>query len=417
MSRPSSSPSMCMLPWVHLHTWPNGNTYPCCLTPMEHVSGNLNENTLEEIFNGEQQKKLRLEMLDGKKPESCIRCWKQEDDGGHSMRHRANKSWSHYKDIIATTQPDGSVPEFKLPYWDFRFSNICNFKCRSCGPQLSSGWYGDTKKIALIETGRSFLPDDVPKERNYDLWEQVLPHFQYVEEIYFAGGEPLIMEEHYRILKELDRLGMHHVLIRYNTNFSEMRYKDLNVLDFWPKFKNIEIGCSVDGMHEQGEFIRSGFKWDQFVENRIKMKEKNSHAHFYVSCTTSIQNSFHIIPFHHELVRLGLIDDYDKFFVNIVTEPMHLDMRILPKKYKRVLSEKYQQHIDFLDGGNRAPNASQGFKSLKTHMEQDFKEDTEWFLNEFVYRMQMLDKMRNENFVEVFDELRDMYYWQEIIDE
>ena len=82
---------------------------------------------------------------------------------------------------------------------------------------------------------------------------------------------------------------------------------------------------------------------------------------------------------------------------------MHLDMRILPKKYKRVLSEKYQQHIDFLDGGNRAPNASQGFKSLKTHMEQDFKEDTEWFLNEFVYRMQMLDKMRNENFVEVFD--------------
>ena len=179
MSRPSSSPSMCMLPWVHLHTWPNGNAYPCCLTPMEHVSGNLNENTLEEIFNGEQQKKLRLEMLDGKKPESCIRCWKQEDDGGHSMRHRANKSWSHYKDIIATTQPDGSVPEFKLPYWDFRFSNICNFKCRSCGPQLSSGWYGDTKKIALIETGKSFLPDDVPKERNYDLWEQVLPPVSY----------------------------------------------------------------------------------------------------------------------------------------------------------------------------------------------------------------------------------------------
>ena len=323
-----------MLPWVHLHTWPNGNVYPCCITPMEHIAGNLNDNSLEEIYNSDLIKDIRVKMLNDERHEACARCYHQEDSGGHSMRHRANKSWKHYENLIETTEDDGTVEEMKLPYWDFRFSNICNFKCRSCGPQLSTGWYPDTKKIAVLETGRSFLPDDVPKKNTFDLWEQIEPHFESVEEIYFAGGEPLIMEEHYRILKKLDAMGKHDVLIRYNTNFSEMRYKDLHVLEFWPKFKNIEVGASIDGMEEQGEFIRSGFNWEQFKENRNRMKETCSHVNFYVSSTISIQNAYHIVPFHHALVDGGYIDSYNSFNVNIVTEPKHLDMRILPQHHK-----------------------------------------------------------------------------------
>ena len=402
----SDKKNLCMLPWVHLHTWPNGNVYPCCITPMEYIAGNLNDSSLEEIYNSDLIKDIRVKMLNDERHDACSRCYHQEDSGGHSMRHRANKSWKHYENLIETTEDDGTIEEMKLPYWDFRFSNICNFKCRSCGPQLSTGWYPDTKKIAVLETGRSFLPDDVPKKNTFDLWEQIEPHFESVEEIYFAGGEPLIMEEHYRILKKLDAMGKHDVLIRYNTNFSEMRYKDLHVLEFWPKFKNIEVGASIDGMEEQGEFIRSGFNWEQFKENRNRMKETCSHVNFYVSSTISIQNAYHVIPFHHALVDGGYIDSYNAFNVNIVTEPKHLDMRILPQHHKVELEKLYQKHIDFLSEKSAWP-VKQGFDTLRNHLMQDLDRE---HLRVFQYKMKQLDEVRGEDFQKTFPELEDLYH-------
>ncbi len=407
----SDKKNLCMLPWVHLHTWPNGNVYPCCITPMKYIAGNLNNESLEDVYNSDLIKDIRLKMLKEERHDACARCYLQEDAGGHSMRHRANKSWKHYENLIETTQDDGTVEEMKLPYWDFRFSNICNFKCRSCGPQLSTGWYPDIKKIAVLETGESFLPDDVPKGNTFDLWEQIEPHFESVEEIYFAGGEPLIMEEHYRILKKLDEMGKHDVLIRYNTNFSEMRYKDLHVLEFWPRFKNIEIGASIDGMKEQGEFIRSGFSWQQFIDNREKMKETCPHANFYVNCTISIQNSYHIVPFHLMLVELGLIDDYDAFNVNIVTEPPHLDVRILPENHKEALSKLYDLHIDYMSKNSKWV-AKQGFESLKNHLltkDRVLEDNRKGYLARFEYKMRQLDDIRNEDFQKTFPELEDLY--------
>ncbi len=415
----SDKKNLCMLPWVHLHTWPNGTVYPCCVTPMNYKAGNLNDNTLEEVYNSDLMKEIRVKMINEERHDACSRCWLQEDQGGMSMRHRANKSWTEYEYMIDDTKEDGTVEEMKLPYWDFRFSNICNFKCRSCGPQLSTGWYTDVKKISVIETGKPTLPNDIPKGNKFDLWEQIEPHFESVEEIYFAGGEPLIMEEHYRILKKLDAMGKHDVLLRYNTNFSEMRYKDLHVLEFWPKFKNVEIGASIDGMEEQGEFIRSGFNWEQFKENRNRMKETCSHANFYVSTTTSIQNAYHIVPFHHALVDGGYIDSYNSFNVNIVTEPPWLDTRILPDHHKQKLVELYDTHVDFLsDKGAWA--TKQGFVGLRNHVSSELDPNTsssgnhyprkpEGLRKLFKYKMEQLDKIRNENFSEVFPELEDLY--------
>ena len=404
----SDQKPLCIIPWVHLHTWPNGNVYPCCVTPMQHIAGNLNDNTLKEVFNSDLMKNLRVDMMNNVKSESCERCWKQEENGGHSMRMRANESWKHHvEDSMSRTNPDGSVEDMKLPYWDFRFSNICNFKCRSCGPQLSSGWYSDSKKIALKETGRAYLPDDVPKTQHYDLWEQIEPHFEYVEEIYFAGGEPLIMEEHYRILKKLDEMGRHDVILRYNTNFSEMRYKDLHVLDFWPKFRHVEVGASIDGMHEAGEYIRSGFSWEQFVENRKEMKKKCPHVHFYVTCTTSIQNAYHIIPFHFYLFDDYLIDSLDHFFVNILQEPPHLDISILPDHHKELLKTVYEKHVDYLNSV-KAPSASRSFNSLKSQLMRH-NPQREKHLQRFKYVTSMLDEMRGENWSETFPQMKDLF--------
>jgi radical SAM protein with 4Fe4S-binding SPASM domain len=393
--------NLCIIPWVHLHTWPNGNVYPCCITPIENTVGNLNENTLTEIYNSDEMKKLRLQMLNNERPESCQRCYVQEDCGAYSFRKSANRDFNAHTDLIYATNEDGSVDNPKLTYWDFRFSNVCNFKCRSCGPQLSTGWYNDSKKISEIETGRKFLPDNVPGEITFDLWEQIQPYFNDVETIYFAGGEPLIMEEHYRILKKLDEIGKHDVSIRYNTNFSEMRYKDLYVLDHWKKFSNITVGASLDGMGEQGELIRSGFSWDQCVDNRKKMMDKCPHVDFYVNCTVSVQNAFHCIDFHKKLVDMGLIWGLDKFHVNPVMEPPYLSLQILPPDMKKTLTELYTEHAEMLESEG-CHSVANDFHSLVTYMNSENKQK---LIDTFLVKMSTLDIIRGEKFFRVFPEL------------
>ena len=170
-----------------------------------------------------------------------------------------------------------------MKYWDIRFSNICNFACRSCGTWFSSNWYEDHIKIngappnhaKIIKVGRS----------TDDMWEQLLESFDYAEQFYFAGGEPLIMEEHYRILKELDKRKMYHVRLIYNTNFSRLKFKDMDVLELWNKFDSVSIGASLDAEGKRGELMRTGTVWEKAVANRKRMLEVCPQVDFYISST------------------------------------------------------------------------------------------------------------------------------------
>ena len=196
------SETFCMLPWMHLHAYPDGRAYPCCFSFDRYPVGDFNKNSLKEVFNNDKMKEMRRNMLSGKKCKQCAKCYDQEDSGFFSLRLSSNKHFGHNIDLVNSTQADGTA-DFVMKYWDIRFSNICNFACRSCGTWFSSNWYEDHIKInggppnhaKIIKVGR----------KADDMWEQVLENIDHAEQFYFAGGEPLIMEEHYRILKELDR--------------------------------------------------------------------------------------------------------------------------------------------------------------------------------------------------------------------
>ena len=193
--------TFCMFPWLHLHAYPDGRAYPCCFAFDPYPVGDLNKDSMETVFNSKDMKKMRLNMLDDRPSRQCTKCYDQEKSGFFSLRSSSNIHFGHNIGLVDSTQPDGTA-DFIMKYWDIRFSNICNFACRSCGTWFSSNWYEDHIKITgsppnhakIIKVGRS----------TNDIWQQMLPQFEYVEQIYFAGGEPLIMEEHYRILKELD---------------------------------------------------------------------------------------------------------------------------------------------------------------------------------------------------------------------
>jgi sulfatase maturation enzyme AslB (radical SAM superfamily) len=273
-------------------------------------------------------------------------------------------------------------------------------RCRSCGPQLSTGWYEDTKKLW------GHLPDDVPDPgKNKNMWEEIVPLFDIVEEIYFAGGEPLIMEEHYRILNKLVDMGKTNVRIRYNTNFSRMQYKKMNVLDVWSKFDSVSVGASLDAHNKAGEYIRKGTIWPDIVKNRLAMIEKAPNADFFITCTVSVLNSFRIINFHKYLVEQGLISHPRQMHLNFVQDPSYLRIQILPQHLKDKLTIEYQEYAEVLRKQDCNPLAD-NFIALVDYMNSS---DQTNLISQFKLRQQQIDVVRNENLIDVLPELAELY--------
>jgi sulfatase maturation enzyme AslB (radical SAM superfamily) len=282
-----------------------------------------------------------------------------------------------------------------------RFSNLCNFTCRTCGGWFSSSWYKEEEDLY----GKRDYPKILFAGRNeHDMWNQMQAHIPYLEQVYFAGGEPLIMEEHYWILRELADREMFDVKLIYNTNFSKLALKDNNVLDLWPLFKNVSVGASLDGMGAHGEYIRKGTKWDQIVRNREQMIEQCPDVDFYVSSTVSIYNVMHVMDFHRDWVKQGLIEAAD-WNINILQGPDRDRIDVLPQAYKEQIKEKILAHIEWLKPQDKLKRAIVGYEAILKFM---FDDDKSWLLQNFFSVNDKSDEYRKERFEDVFPEYKDL---------
>jgi organic radical activating enzyme len=391
------SKTFCIYPWIHLHAYPTGEAYPCCHAEMRPgVVGNCRTNTLEEIWHGEPMKKLRADMLSETPHAACTRCYEQEESGFFSGRRSANKHHGHHIKKLESTP-------FEMTYWDIRFSNLCNLKCRSCGHIFSSQWYQDQARLAGPEWKDRNTVLNYAGRTETDMWTQLEPHLDYVEQIYFAGGEPLLMEEHYRILKELLRRGRTDVRLIYNTNFTHTDLKGESVFEYWREFKSVAVGASLDGMGLPAEYIRKGTKWADVVKNRHDMLRICPRVDFYISPTLSILNAWHLPSFHREWTAAGLIQAQD-LNVNILQDPPYYRIDIAPQDYKDRLEERYRDHIDnWLQGRDPLQRATVGFESAITFMNAT---DNTNLIDTFWRKTHELDGIRNERCLDIIPELK-----------
>jgi sulfatase maturation enzyme AslB (radical SAM superfamily) len=340
-------------------------------------------------------REVRNAMLTEKSVDACTRCYEQEANGFMSGRLSANKHHGHH-----VTKIDKNP--FEMTYWDIRFSNLCNLKCRSCGHIFSSQWYQDQAKLA----GPGWK--DQNQVLNYagrtetDMWEQLLPHIDYVEQIYFAGGEPLLMEEHYRILDELVRRQRLDVRLIYNTNFTHTDLKGQSVFDYWKQFDSVAVGASLDGSGKHAEYIRKGTDWKQVEQNRAEMLQVCPQVDFYISPTLSIMNAWHLPDFHRDWVERGFIKPQD-LNVNILQDPAHLRIDIAPMKYKQRLRIKYQEHLEWLHKQDPLQRASVGFESAINFM---MATDNTPMIDTFWRKTHELDSIRSERLLDVIPELQ-----------
>jgi sulfatase maturation enzyme AslB (radical SAM superfamily) len=321
------------------------------------------------------------------------------------MRNDANRNYGHHIAEIEKTNEDGTHPEFKIRYWDVRFSNLCNFSCRSCGPIFSSNWYNDHVKLYNRKPdvlGREMARVEYTTGSEDGMLAQMLPHIPYLEQVYFAGGEPLIMKEHYFMLEKLIEHNKTNIRIQYNTNFSELRFKDKHVFDYWRHFKNVSVGASLDASGARAELMRKGTDWQQVEKNRKRMMQEVPHVDFYISATISTMNVLHVLAFHREWVQMGLIDAKD-FNVNICQSPDWYRTDILPNKFKNeVVIPAYEQHIDWLEPQDKLQRATNGFKSVLNFIRAN---DQSELLPRFRDEVSKLDNIRDEDFWNTFPEL------------
>ena len=397
----TESKTFCMYPWVHLHAYPTGQAYLCCMTDMEFPIGNCKNNTMKEIWNDSPMRKVRKDMLTETSVDACTRCYEQEANGFMSGRLSANKHHGHHIKKVAKTKADGTFEDFELTYWDIRFSNLCNLSCRSCGHIFSSSWYQDQAKIAGSEWKRTHKVLNYAGRFEIDAWEQLVEHIDHVEQIYFAGGEPLLMDEHYRILDELVRRKKFDVRLLYNTNFTHTELKDRSVFEYWKLFDNVSIGASLDDCGTRAEYIRKGTDWAVVEQNRRDMMRICPKVDFYISPTLSIMNAWSITDFHRDWVEKGLIRPQD-INVNILQDPPHYRIDIAPAEYKEQLKIKFLNHIHWLQEQDPLQRATVGFESAVNYM---MATDNTHLIDTFWRKIHELDDIRKENIMEVIPEL------------
>ena len=401
-----------MIPWVHMHTTPTGQGAPCCIGHScadNKGVGNSNRNSLADLVNSPKMKKLRLDMLKGNKNPECANCHKHDDQGIPSFRTQSNKQWEqHFNDVIETTDMNtGRITNFRMRYFDIRFSNICNFKCRTCGSAFSSLWEAEDLK-SKEKTGLPFWAQIVPKGNREEFIDEILEQVENFEIAYFAGGEPLITEEHYLLLERMIKTGKTDIELRYNSNISNLKFKKKDIFTMWNMFSQpIKIYASIDHIGDRAEYIRNGTIWKKVEENFKKIK-KASNIEIEVNTVYSIFNAITISHFYKFMIDNHYYTPESNIWtLYCMNAPEHLSVHVLPPDYKQQADQQLDLTINYMRDLGFRDDQIQQIEQAKSwlNIKDTWAEQSQMFKEELC----RLDDLRDEDFAATFPELQHLY--------
>jgi radical SAM protein with 4Fe4S-binding SPASM domain len=398
----------CAMPWVHLHVTQNGNVTPCCQAPWgdEAKLGDVNTSTIKEIWNGKPFEDFRKQMLKGKPAPACSRCYEKEEMGWISLREITNDKYENEINEFIRNKFHSSTHETPV-YFDIRFSNVCNLKCRICNFSSSSSWYNDDLALGNIKPETPALTTSIIDEAKFfnDFNDQIGS----IKEIYFAGGEPLMMEQHYRILEFLIETGNTKCKLFYNTNLARLKFKGYDVLELWKQFDYVNLAVSLDDIGERLEYQRKNAKWEQMVSNFETIKRDASNVDFMISPTISVFNILSITEMHRTLFEKSYVRVED-VVPTLLVYPQEFNIQILSPELKEIVRIRIENHLEWL-GTQKVSDVKKmkyvlrQYWNILTYLNHEGNEKAR--LN-FPKKIADLDALRDEDFVSVFPELKSM---------
>jgi organic radical activating enzyme len=438
--------TFCILPWIHLATRPNGDMRLCCSANAsgagtDHTLGivktdtgehlNFSNTTPMEAWNSEYMRSVRTTMMDGKIPASCTKCFDEESKGVASKRIWETATWfergTDPEHLLNDTKYDGRVPN-KLEYLDLRLGHTCNIKCVMCSPHDSSQWIKDWKQLYPN------LKHDVVKNQlqwdkesfdnkwheNPEFWKQLYKQIPNLKEVYFAGGEPLMIREHKKFIEEIVRQGYNNeIILRYNTNGILI---DEELIELWKYFKLVKVGVSIDAVGKRNNYIRFPTDWSK-VEKNLHMLD-NTPSNIQPSIATAIQifNIKHLPDFVYwkltqefkkvnTQVSNGFLVGGGLVNMHLLYIPTFLSIQMLPKADKDEVNDRFMSFKPWLEDNHFDKDQTfwhlnpYGWKRWEGVLKHMYVEDQSHLLPAFKEYVNKLDAIRKINAQEVFPEL------------
>jgi MoaA/NifB/PqqE/SkfB family radical SAM enzyme len=378
------SKTFCALPWLHLSSRPDGKMRTCCTSNASSVQNpdsnlktgggevgvvknddgtpaNFNNTSLDEAWNSSYMRNVRKMMLRGEKPASCLKCYKEEETGHLSKRNWETEYWGHrynLDELIAETKEDGSIPP-KIRYIDLRMGSKCQLACVMCSPHDSTGWIKDWQSIyprmqneKLKNTsqwenkGRNHGASYNWHKNNPRFWQDLMEQIPHMYQLYFAGGESLIIKEHYDLLEECIRRGYaKNIELRYNSNAVEWRD---DLFDLWAEFKRVRFHYSIDAYGEKNDYIRYPSNWKHQEEVFWRLDNTSSNVEVTTATTIMALN----IAYIPDLVQWKVEQGFKKINawplgagsinMHFAYWPPQLNVKVLPKEIKNEITLKYK---------------------------------------------------------------------------
>lgn len=391
--------TFCVLPWISIEASPIGTVRPCCLADDEILDNEGNKFELAtadfaSIQNSRHMQQLREDFLEGKKPQTCRKCWNEERGGRTSKR-------MHTLDRLKHVLPDQAWTADAKPlmFLDLKLGNICNLKCRICGSWSSSQFAAE--EIAWVPRAEQkqtyayqMLRAGAWPRENPQFWNQIDSVIDQIRYIEFTGGEPFMIAEHFAMLQGMvDRGIAPQVEIHYNTNGTHFPEQ---AVEIWQHFKTVEIAISIDDTGERFEYQRTNAVWSEVEENVARFHLlRDQHSNIQIQCCSTI-NIFNI-RYIDRLARWIASQPFDFVYWNIMHDAWYFSIATLPDEVKQDLD-------NYLITAKIPKKFKKDFDGIREFMNNGASTDG------FMMRMKIadLDRKRNQDFAQVCPEMSEL---------
>jgi hypothetical protein len=443
----TGSPTFCALPWIHMATRPNGDARVCCVANAsgahtgDHGVGlvkkengepaNFGRDTPLSAFNNDYMKSIRLTMLDGKIPASCTKCFEEESNGVVSKRlwemYEWNRDGLDFNELITGTDSSGAVPPV-IRYLDLRLGHTCNLKCVMCSPHDSSRWLQDYDKL-VEKTKSKIVIHQVEFNKSEfnntwyekpEFWDDVFEQIPHITQLYFAGGEPLMIKEHRRFLDEIIKRGYaKNISLRYNSNGI---FVNEDIVNVWSQFKQVRYAFSIDAILEKNSYIRYPTDWADIERSLWLMDNTPDNIHCAIACAVQVFNIKHIIDFAKWKLSQGFkkinkfsLDGFETgggiINLHLLYIPTFLSARILPQADKDEIAQQFAEFKQWLwdnyrQDDNFWKDNAYGWQRWEAILRFVMAEDHSRLLPDFKEYVDNLDSIRGLDAKSVFPELR-----------
>ena len=420
-----------MAPWTHTYLSPQTERRMCCASrePAQNFeqyidtkagTGKYIPITLEEHWNSDHMRSVRRRMMAGETLPECEVCNDKLLNTDVYRSYFNHLFGDKYLQVVEQTDATGYTT-MKPVSWDYRFSNLCNFKCRMCGDMLSSSWESEQRQHNMINWDNPkniWMKPEVKYQIEQFQSSQIEQEFSdavedhRVEEVYWVGGEPLMYEQHWRYMKRIIELGDGpNVYARYNTNLSRINYRGINLFrDILSGLRDWQVCASLDGTGRIGEYIRTGLKYDSWLENFAEgVSYSTHHRQMRIDFTLTLPGLFEI----ERIARLSAT--YGVQVLAKVVFSFSPDIVMSPLALPRPLLDRWVDEI--LDG----PTTPLGplkdilvqLKTRPTFQEQYGEEEYAKGIARGKARVLQLEAIRSQDITmaEILSERRDVYEW------